>query len=68
MKMFFYLQVQNSLESITAQRNGVEALVPGIQPYFRENEVGKVWPNASGNYSCSQPISQLQKLWELPHL
>lgn len=64
----FYLRAQNSLETVTAQRMGGEALVPGIQPHFRGNELRKVWPTVSGNCSCSQPISLLQKLLELPHL
>lgn len=63
----FYLQAQNSLESITAPHKGVEALLPGNQPHFRGNELRMVWPTVSGNCSCSQPISQLQKLWELSH-
>lgn len=67
-KSVLHLQSMNSLEIITASLKRVEALVPGIQPHFRGNELGKVWPTVSDNCSCSQPLSQLQKLWELPHL
>lgn len=64
----FYLWAQNSLETITAPCKGLEVLVPGIQPHFRGNELGKVWLTVSGNFSCSQSIRPLQKLLELPHL
>lgn len=64
----FYLWSQNSLETITAPHKGGEALVPGIQSHFRGNELGKVVPTVSGNCSCSQAISPLQKLLDFPHL